>query len=347
MQRVKIRQSGRRGDLLILLIILLVVLPTSQAQSPSTDWHKETDRVGGRVPAAGDIDIRRTQAISLLSAARQAAGDRQPLTLQVRGTSRRFVKYIAVKSPTRIEERQRELSGRFQLDFALPDRFRVWMKGDTLGGYGFKVEEVVNGSYAWRNPPLNVRSFNSDPRVIDIGDVERTLLMQARSARQQATFHALGLLAISPASYPLELREAGRFEFAGESYDRALAATPDGLLLNLLFDRQTRLLVGLATSYIDTFQEAVVAEVASVDRRFLSSTYARAREERRRRRHPRQLQEVVWRFTDHRPVAGLLIPHRSLVYFNGRLIEENTITQLRLDESIKARRFEGQGRVKY
>ncbi len=321
---------------------------TLQAQSPS-GWVKDAESAGRPIEESGERgpETGRSKAAGLLAAARLAAGARTPSTLHLRGDSRRFVRYVSVKSPTRIEERERELSGRFEFDFLLPDRFRIRMKGETLGGYGFKFEEIVNGERAWRNPPLKVRSSNSDSRVIDVGDVERTLLMQTQSARQQAAFHALGILAFSPSSYPLELREVGLFEFAGETFDSALAATSDGLLLNLLFDRQTRLLVGLAASYLDTFQEAVIAEVASVDRRFISSTYARAREERRRRRHPRQRQEVVWRFTDHRQVSGQLIPHRFLVYFNGRLIEENRITRIRLDEPIDGRRFEGQERVRY
>lgn len=340
MQSPKSRQKGQWRRRTASLIILLLTAANLAAQPlfPAAQ----------AVPAPGTTgQAPLSTPRSLLTIAREAAGGRLPRTLRARGSSRRLVRYVAVKSPTRIEERERELSGKFELDFILPDRFRVWMKGQTLGGFGFKVEEVVNGETAWRNPPLNVRSFNRDQRVIDVGDVDRTLQMQAQSARQQATFHALGLLAIAPTSYPLELREPGLFDLDGEKFDSALASTPDGVLLTLLFDRQTRLLVGLATSYLESFQEAVVAEVASVDRRFIASTYARVREERRRRRHPRQRQVVVWRFSDHRPVGGILIPHRSTVYFNGRLIEENTITSLRLDESIEPRRFEGQGKVRY
>lgn len=347
MQRAKSRQKAResRRTLLLLTIILLTV-PAHPEPTPALAQDRLEARLKGGMDDAAALN-RQERAATMLARARRAAGEAKPRTLRARGRSRRIVKYIAVKSPTKIEERERELTGKFELDFLLPDRFRVWMKGQTLGGYGFKVEEVVNGESAWRNPPLNVRSFNRDQRVIDVGDVERTLLMQAQTARQQATFHALGLLAVTPTSYPLDLRDSGLFEIGGEKFDCAIAATPDGLLLSLLFDPRSGLLVGLATSYLDTFQEAVIAEVASVDRRFLASTYARAREERRRRRHPRRRQELVWRFTDHRQVAGLLIPHRSMVYFNGQLIEENTITSLRLDEPIDARRFAGQEKVRY
>ncbi len=309
------------------------------------------------VPGGPVLEERRpdrdaaTRATTLIDAARRAAGmtamPPRPRTFSASGRSRRFIRYVAVKSPTRIEERQRQLSGRFEYQFVLPDRFRVWMKGETLGGFGFKVEEIVNGENAWRNPPLTVRSFNRDPRVIDVGDVERTLMMQAQTARQQAAFQSLGNLVVTPSAYPLAWRETGLFEHEGQSFDAAIAETRDGLRLSLLFDPQTRLLTGLATAYFDTLQETVVAEVASVDRRFIASTYARVREERRRRRHARQRQQVIWRFTDHRPVGGILIPHRSTVYFNGQLIEENTLTNVRIDEAIDPRRFAGEEKVKY
>ena len=334
MRRCKSVNSLSRGTILAVLVSLL-----SGQVTPGI--------IDGQSPAESNT----ARALELLVAARKAMGSDpqslRPRTLIAKGRSRRFIRYVAVKSPTKVEERERELSGRFEYDFALPDRFRIWMKGQTLGGYGFKFEEIVNGDSAWRNPPLNVRSFNRDRRVIDVGDVERTLLMQAQSARQQATFQSLGLLALTPPSYPLRLHEAGVFRQAGENFNLVLSETPDGLKLSLLFDPKTGLLVGLVTAYVDTFQEAVVAEVSSVDRRFIAATYARAREERLRRRHSRRRQEVVWRFADHRPVGGLLIPHRSEVYFNGSLIEENTITSLRIDRPIDDDRFAGEERVRY
>lgn len=327
------RWSGSRTPL-VALVTALIISANISAQTPAAH------------PEAASI-----QALELLTAAQRATGTDpvtpRPRTLSAKGRSRRFIKYIAVKSPTLVEERVRELSGRFEYDFALPDRFRVWMKGETLGGYGFKFEEVVNGRSAWRNPPLSVRSFRGDQRVIDVGDVERTLLMQAQSARQQATFNSLGLLALTPTSYQLRLQEAGEYQQGSEKFNLAIAETPDGIRLNLLFDQRQGLLVGLATVYVDTFQEAVLAEVSSVDRRFIAATYARAREERIRCRHRRHRQEVIWRFGDHRQVGDLLLPHRLQVYFNGLLIEENTITSLRINQPIDDDRFSGEERVRY
>jgi hypothetical protein len=293
----------------------------------------------------------RARAVELIAAARRAAGidlaAGHPKTISASGKSRRTIRYLSVQSPTRVEDRQRELSGKFEFDFAPPDRFRLRMKGGTLGGYGFSIEEVVNGEEAWRNPPMSVRSFNRDPRVIDVGDVERTLMMQARTARQQIALNSLGWLVTTPTSYPLDFHDAGIFENGGDSLNAAIAETLDGLRISLLFDQRTSLLVGLATAYFDTFQEAVIAEVSSVDRRFVSGTYARAREERRRRRRPRQQQEVVWRFTDHRPISGILVPHHSTIFFNGAMIEENWITSVRINEPINPKKFTGREKVKY
>ena len=97
------------------------------------------------------------------------------------------------------------------MDFALPDRFRLRIRGATLTGFGFSIEEIINGDRAWRNPPMSVRSFQRDQRVIDVGDAERTLLLQARTARQQIAFHSLGWLVATPSSLPLTLTYAGLF----------------------------------------------------------------------------------------------------------------------------------------
>jgi hypothetical protein len=342
------RQSSRKDYFrraLRLTCTLMLSLWMASSQNPVSSQNAVRDQ--GPVTDKSS----RARAVELIAQARRAAGidlaAGLPRTLSASGKSRRLIRYLSVRSPNTVEDRERELSGKFELDFAPPDRFRMRMKGATLGGYGFSIEEVVNGDEAWRNPPLSVRSFNRDPRVIDVGDVERTLLMQARTARQQIALNALGWLVTTPTSYTLDFHDAGIFVHQGESLNAVIAETPDGLQISLLFDQQTGLLVGLATAYYDRFQEAVIAEVSSVDRRFVAATYARAREERRRRQRPRQRQEVIWRFSDHRPISGILIPHQSAIFFNGLLIEENRITSVRVNQSINPKKFIGKERVKY
>lgn len=276
-------------------------------------------------------------------------------TFSASGKSRRYIRYLSVQSPTRVVEKQKVLNGKLEMDFALPDRFRLRIRGATLTGFGFSIEEIINGDKAWRNPPMSVRSFQRDQRVIDVGDAERTLLLQARTARQQIAFHSLGWLVASPSSLPLTLAYAGLFRpLTGPLrrpdqlvYEAVLATSDDGLRLVLYFDPESCLLKAISLAYVDVYREAVVVEAASFDRRVMVGSYARAREERRRRERSAERQEVTWQFFDHRDVAGLVLPHRATIHFNETLIEEIELDRVRVDQPIDPKRFAGREEVRY
>jgi hypothetical protein len=333
----------------------LIVLSLFPFLSALGGWPHQD---GGAASRLEDQNSRQLAA-EILQQARERVGT-DPVrngqrTFSARGKSRRYVRYLSVQSPTRVVEKQKVLSGKLEMDFALPDRFWLRIRGATLTGFGFSIEEIVNGEKAWRNPPMSVRSFQRDQRVIDVGDVERTLLMQARTARQQIAFHSLGWLATSPSSLPLELRYAGQSRptagplqrMDGLAYQTVLASSDDGLRITLYFDPESHLLTAINLAYVDVYREAVVVEVASFDRRVIAGSYARAREERRLRQRLAERQEVTWRFFDHRAVTGLLIPHRATIHFNGTLIEEVELDRVRVDEPINPRRFAGQEEVRY
>ncbi len=321
------------SSFVFMAVVIIATLGEPQPSAASTNVQSDTQA--------------KKRASEVLNESRHATGLQNLNTFYASGKSRRIIRYFSVQSPTRVVEKEKILSGKVRMDFALPDKFRLQIKGSTLGGFGFSFEDVINGEQAWRNPPMKVRSFNRDQRVIDVGDIERTLLMQARTARQQIVFYSIGWLLTSPSCYQLDLTYEGIFPVEGVEYDAILSESPDGLRAMLLFDRKTRVLSQLAVSFIDAHHDAVVVEVASVDRRFVAGTYARAREERRRRTLPPQRQEVIWRYFDHRPVDGILIPHRATIHFNGLLIEETVIDKVRVNQPIDAKTFAGKEEVRY
>jgi hypothetical protein len=206
---------------------------------------------------------------------------------------------------------------------------------------------VINGDRAWRKPPLPVRSAQGDGRVIDVGDFERSLARQAHNARQQMTFYTLGWLVQALPSFPLELSYAGEYETEGRLADIIVAQGPDEFRLALLLDQKTHLPLALAFSFVEARRETVLVEAASVSRKFMQDTYLRARQERQARARQPERIEVQWRFSDHRPVEGLLLPHRITTAFNGELSEELVITELALNRPINAKKFEGQPKEKY
>jgi hypothetical protein len=291
------------------------------------------------------------RAQELLKQARAAAGIETASggiqTLSFKAKSQRFSRYISVQSPTKVEEKEKTLSGKIEADCWLPDKFRLKTKGSTLTGFGFSYTNFVNGDQAWRNPPMNVRSFGRDSRVIDVGDVERTLLMQERTAKQQIAFYALGWLLQAPSSLQLKMSYAGAYELDGQPADLVVADGQDGFRVVLLFDRKTRLLAGLGTGFYDSYRETVIVETASFDPRFTRATFLRAREERRLRTQPPKQHEILWQFSDYRQIDGVTLPHRVAIKFDGRLVEELAINEFKVNQPAKPKKFDGKPEVVY
>lgn len=298
-----------------------------------------------------DSALASVKAQELLKLARAAAGIESTSggiqTLSFKAKSQRFSRYVSVQSPTKVVEKEKTLSGKIEADCWLPDKFRLKTKGSTLNGFGFSYENFINGDQAWRNPPMSVRSFGRDSRVIDVGDVERTLLMQERTAKQQIAYYALGWLLQAPPSLQLKMSYAGTYELDSQAADVVVADGQDGFRILLLFDRKTHLLSALVTGFYDSYRETVIVESASFDYRYTRATFARAREERRLRTQPPKNHEVQWRFSEYRQVGGVTLPHRVAIKFDGRLVEELTVSEFKVNPPAKPKNFEGKPEVVY
>jgi hypothetical protein len=353
-----VSKSGVRW-LGIAVVVLLAGGGVLEMLSPGGVFADQKSTSGERVPKAiaespsskPDDAANLARALELLKRARAAAGIETVSsgiqTLSFKGKSQRFSKYISVQSPTKVEEKEKTLSGKIEADCWLPDKFRLKTKGETLVGFGFSYTNFVNGDQAWRNPPMNVRSFGRDSRVIDVGDVERTLLMQERTAKQQIAFYALGWLLQAPPSLQLKMSYAGTFELDEQVTDVVLADGPDGFRILLFFDRKTNLLAGLATGFFDSVRETVIVEAASLDARHTRATFMRAREERRVRTQPPKKHELLWRFSDYRQVDGVTLPHRVAIKFDGRVVEELAINEFKVNQPAKPKKFDGKPEVIY
>ncbi|MFN0108255.1 MAG: hypothetical protein ACKVZH_05310 [Blastocatellia bacterium] len=291
------------------------------------------------------------RARGLIRQSREAAGFESPgggvQTLAFKAQTERFIKYFSVQSPTKVVETDKRLSGKIEAEFWMPDKFRLKTRTDTLSGFDVSYTEILNGDLAWRDPPMTVRSFGPDRRVIDVGDVERTMLMQTRTAKQQIAFYVLGWLMQTPSSVPVEMTYGGTFDVDGQKCDAIVVQGQDGFHNILLLDQKTHLLAELAVVFFDATRETVLVEVAALDRRFIRDTYMRARQERAARTKPAQRHEVMWRFLDHSTIGGVTLPHRVKVTLDGRTIEEMTINDYRVNQPINPKRFEGKPEVKY
>src|SRR5262245_12518642 len=162
--------------------ILLVLLPPI--------FNASESRVHSQNPAppAPAREGEAARAKELIRLARAAIGGEEALskiqTLTASAKYNRFVKYVSVLSPSKVEEKRKALSGKMEFEFALPDKFRRRITGETLRGFGYSFAQVVNGDQAWRDPPMRPMSSYGDRRVIDVSDVARTEFKQATGAKQ-------------------------------------------------------------------------------------------------------------------------------------------------------------------
>jgi hypothetical protein len=317
-------------------IIVLFALLLTYSEGAEPQSHSQN-------PAPQDEAARAKELIKL---ARASIGGEEALgriqTLTASGKYNRFVKYVSVQSPRKIEEKQKALPGKMEFEFAFPDKFRRRVTGERLRGFGYSYAQVVNGDLAWRDPPLRPMSSYRDRRVIDVGDVEKTEFRQATSAKQELTYFSIGWLMGALPGYPLETRYLGLFQIGAENAHAISAEGESGFLFTVLLDTKTYTPLALAISFVEEIQPTVIVESAGFfDRKFMQETYARARAERRSRIKPAQPYEMLIRFSDRRPVNGLLLPFRVTTTLNGEVIEDMTINEFEVNRPISSKKFAG------
>src|SRR5215831_4188375 len=135
-----------------IIVLFALLLACSEGAEPQS--HSQN-------PAPQDNAARAKELIKL---ARAAIGGEEALnsiqTLTASGKYNRFVKYVSVQSPRKVVEKQKSLSGKMEFAFALPDKFRRRVTGETLRGLRYSFAQVVNSELAWRDPPLRPISSN-------------------------------------------------------------------------------------------------------------------------------------------------------------------------------------------
>jgi hypothetical protein len=315
----------------LLVLLLLVFSESAQSQSPSQDTASQNETA---------------RAEELIKLARAAIGGEEVLsgirTITATGKYNRFVKYLSVQSPKKVEEKQKALPGKMEFEFALPEKFKRRVTASRLRGFDYSFAQVVNGAEAWRDPPTRPISSNGDGRVIDVGDVERTAFIHATSAKQGLSYFSIGWLMLPLPGYPLKMSYLGIYQFGAENAHAILASGDSGFRFTLLLDMKTYALTALAISFVEEIQPVVLVEAAGFfNRRFMQETVARARAERNARTKPSQPCEMLIRFSDRRPVNGALLPFRVTTMLNGEVIEDMRMSQFEINRPINPKKFAG------
>jgi hypothetical protein len=305
-----------------------------------------------------DEQAKLARGQSLLKQARAALGGEAAFeklqTLSVGLKVQRFVKYVSVQGPEKVVEKERTLSGKIKLEFLLPDKFRRKFSVETFNSFKITFTEFLNGEKAWRDPPLQVRSANGDNRVVDVGDVERTLNLQTQNAQQQMSFFTLMYLLQTPSSVPTKWRAEGVYRLSDQTLgsepkdvEVMLGEGPDNFRPIMLFEPSTHLPLGVAVAYAEAVRPTVLVEVGAFDRNYLRRCYQRAAQERRARTGRPRIHEMRWLLSDYRQVNGLLWSYRITITRDGEKLEEMLVTELEVNRPINPKRFEGEPQVKY
>jgi hypothetical protein len=321
------------------IIALLLNFIPSKAQPVRKDLPIQP----GRPIQSVREDVARAE--ELVRLARAAIGGEEALnsiqTLTATGKYNRFVKYVSVQSPRKVVEKQKALSGKMEFAFALPDKFRRRVTGETLRGLGYSYAQVVNSGQAWRDPPLRPMSSNRDRRVIDVGDVERTAFIQSTGAKQELTYFSVGWLMRTLPGYPLKMNYAGVYPVGSETAHAIVAEGDSGFKFVVMLDTKSYAPIAVAISFFEEMSQSVLVEAAFFDRKFMQETFARARAERKARAKPAQQCEMVIHFSDRRPVNGVMLPFRATTTLNGEVFEEMTINEFEINRPINPKRFAG------
>jgi hypothetical protein len=344
------RQKNLRlfGLFLPFLFPLCISLNADDFKDFSRHQGNEADQ---KTPSAEDR-AKSERAEELIKLARVAVGGEEALgsiqTLSVSAKLRRPIKYVSVQSPKKVVEKEKVLSGKVELDFMLPHRFRKRTSGERLRGFPFAYIEVVNGERAWRNPPLRTISSHKDSRVIDVDDFERTIELQRRGARQQLSLFSLGLLLKTLPTYPLQYSYLGKIKTLDGEANAIAVTDPENKQMYLLLDPKSNLPIAFAWTFIASRQKTVIPEaVAFYNPRFFRELMQRLQQERRERMTPPQRYEMQMKFSDYRLVSRVLLPHRITTTLNQEIIEEMTFNEFEINRSISPKKFEGEPEPKY
>lgn len=279
-------------------------------------------------------------AQKLLQQARTAIGAINLQSLEANGKVRRTIKYVEVSSPTKVEEKEKEVTSKLKIEFVWPDKFRVREKGTQLNGLGYEFISIVNDREAWVYPQPITPSTPDNRRVVSVEDAEQTFLRQAQMARANISRYTLSCLLSSSPALPLEFNYAGRINTETGVNEVLLVRDADGYKTLLLLDPNTYLPTMLNETIVMPQRVTVIPSGFGFDRRYNRAILMKARDERQARQKPAQPVSIQMRLTDRRLVNGINLPHRITTYHNGIEVETIEFDEFEINQPINPKKFE-------
>jgi hypothetical protein len=270
--------------------------------------------------------------------AQDAAGKANQLLGQARaaigGEKLRSLASLSATGSYRRIMGEREMSGEIQFDLILPDKM---MRTETMnpvpGGEITRIE-AINGDRVWSNQQSSGVGGGMIVMRRPGGDSPMGQAMQTNAVRAELTRIALGWLLSSPSSFPVEFSYAGEAEAPDGKADVLDVEGPNGFSARLFLDQASH--------------RPLMLTYKGKKPRIMMRTFTgpRSKEERDKEIKAEEAAaanqpdvEYQIRFSEHREVDGISLPHRLTRAIDGEVNEEWEISKFKINPSLKAEKF--------
>jgi hypothetical protein len=230
---------------------------------------------------------------------------------------------------------EREMSGEIQFDLILPDKM---MRTETMSpapGAEITRIEAINGDSAWSDQQSSGMGGGMIVMRRPGGDSPQGQATQTNAIRAELARIAIGWLLSSPSSFPLAFSYAGEAEAPDGKADALDVKGPNGFSARLFLDRETHRPLMLAYK--------------GKKPRIMMRTFTGPRSKEEMDKEVKAAEAVAAnqpdveyqiRFSEHRKVDGISLPHRLTRAIDGEINEEWEISKFKINPSLKAEKFE-------
>jgi hypothetical protein len=287
------------------------------------------------VAAAQQVVAPDTRAQEVLKQARAAIWDE---------TKSKTLQSLSINARRRFTRGERQVEVEMTLEALFPDKFLQTDALYTGVGFGLTTMRGVNGSQAWFSgesdagaadaakraqaglPPEPGSSQSGGGMSAILGELGGVAGVRPPEQSTEQSIHAgfarlmLVWLCATISSLPVE------FTYAGQAVAQADGKKADVLDVTGANNFAARLFI-----HPETRQVLMLSYKAGSRNRGPQEATANAAES-----------EVRWVVSDHRIVDGLNLPHRLVIFLDGRPVEEVTIKKVKINPSLKPNKFERQ-----
>ena len=265
-----------------------------------------------RAAIGGEDQIQKIQGLNLMGQYRRVFGDRQ-------------------------------MAGDREISILLPNKYSV---EDSMNPGGLSTailtSRTLNGEHAW-----NASSGGGGGMFIRMGGPsgqqatpEQMEAALRRVYQIEMTRYLLALTLNAPSSFAVEYKYAGESDVDDAKADVVDVTGPDKFSVRIFFDKQNHL--PLLLSY-----RGPKPRIVTMTRQGGGNAEAvkKAREEAEKKMHaeaPAAPEEVDFyiRLTDHKKVAGLMLPHKFTFLQDTEVSEEFEISKYQMNPQFKSDKFE-------